>query len=104
MIKYLEYLGYHGTIEPQIDDGTLFGKVAFIRDLITYEASTLPKLINEFHQSVDDYLEDCRELDKEPDQPFKGSLNVRLGQGLHRQLAPALKVSMRLSAKRSLKR
>lgn len=87
MTQHLKYKGYQGTIEPQIDDGTLYGKIAFIRDLVTYEADTLPKLIAEFHLSVDGYLEDCEELDKEPDKPFKGSLNVRLGEELHRQMA-----------------
>ena len=74
---------YHDPI-PQIqglsrhnrtsDDGTLFGKVAYIRDLITYEADTLPKLVKEFHQSVDAYLEDCEELGKVPDTPYQGCL------------------------------
>lgn len=90
MTQYLKYKGYQGTIEPQIDDGTLFGKVAFIRDLITYEADTLPKLIEEFQQSVDDYLKDCEELGKAPDKPFKGSLNVRVGEALHKAMAMAI--------------
>lgn len=74
MTRYLKYKGYQGTIEPQIGDGTLFGKVAYIRDLITYEADTQPKLVKEFHQSVDAYLEDCEELGKVPDTPCKGCL------------------------------
>ncbi|WP_422134181.1 type II toxin-antitoxin system HicB family antitoxin [Endozoicomonas sp. ALD040] len=90
MTQYLKYKGYQGTIEPQIDDGTLFGKVAFIRDLITYGADTLPKLIEEFQQSVDDYLKDCEELGKTPDKPFKGSLNVRVGEELHKAMAIAI--------------
>lgn len=68
MAQYLEYKGYQGTIEPQ-DDGTLYGKVAFIRDLITYEADSLPDLVREFHHSVDDYLADCRDMGRQPDLP-----------------------------------
>lgn len=74
MTQYLKYKGYHGTVEPQIGDGTLFGKVTYIRDLVTYEADTLPKLVKEFHQSVDAYLEDCEKLGKVPDRPCKGCL------------------------------
>ena len=44
-MTYLTYKEYQGTIEPQLDDNTLFGKLAFIRDLVTYEAETLEQLM-----------------------------------------------------------
>ena len=86
-MTYLSYKGYKGTIEPQIDTGTLYGKLAFIRDLVTYEATTLVDLEREFRVSVDGYLEDCAEVGKTPDKPFKGSLNIRIGEELHRKVA-----------------
>lgn len=86
-MTYLSYKGYKGTIEPQVDTGTLYGKLAFIRDHVTYEAITLTKLEAEFRASVDGYLEDCAEVNKTPDKPFKGSLNVRIGEELHRRVA-----------------
>ena len=86
-MTYLSYRGYKGTIEPQIETGTLYGKLAFIRDLVTYEATTLTELEREFKASVDAYLEDCAELEKRPDKPFKGSLNIRIGEELHRAVA-----------------
>jgi predicted HicB family RNase H-like nuclease len=84
-MTYLTYKGYLGTIEPQLDDDTLFGKLAFIRDLVTYEAPTLAQLRKEFEFSVDAYLQDCEELGHAPNQPFKGSFNVRTTPELHRQ-------------------
>lgn len=84
-MTYLKYKGYQGTIEPQIEDDTLFGQIAFIRDLVTYEADTLKQLKKEFQLSVDGYLEDCAELNKTPNKPFKGSFNVRIGSDLHRK-------------------
>jgi|TARA_B110000116_G_scaffold261994_1_gene266804 predicted HicB family RNase H-like nuclease len=84
MTVYLEYAGYQGTIEPQLESGTLYGKLAFIRDLVTFEADNLKALEAEFRVSVDDYLADCIELDKAPDKPFKGVFNVRTGPDLHR--------------------
>lgn len=86
-MTYLTYKGYQGTIEPQLDSGTLYGKIAFIRDLVTYEATTLADLVREFEYSVDEYLNDCEELGKTPDKPFKGSFNVRISPELHRQAA-----------------
>ncbi len=67
---YLKYKGYLGTIEPQLEDNTLYGKVAFIRDLVTYEATTLEKLKQEFEASIDDYLGFCEEQGKKPDTPL----------------------------------
>lgn len=83
-MTYLKYKGYLGTIEPDLERDNLFGKLAFIRDLVTYEATTLQELTQEFHASVDAYLESCVELGKKPDQPFKGTFNVRLSPELHR--------------------
>lgn len=40
-----------------------------------------------FHQSVDNYLEMCREFGKEPDKEFKGKFNVRIPPMLHRAAA-----------------
>ena len=84
-MSYLKYKGYLGTIEPDLETGELFGKLAFIRDLITYEAETLKALEKAFQESVDGYLESCGELGKSPDQPFKGTFNVRISPELHRK-------------------
>lgn len=84
-MSYLKYKGYLGTIEPDLETGELFGKLAFIRDLVTYEAETLKALEQEFKNSVDEYLASCSELNKQPDQPFKGTFNVRISPELHRK-------------------
>lgn len=82
-MTHLNYKGYLGTVEPDLESGTLLGKLAFIRDLVTYEARDLKTLEQEFRASVDGYLEDCAELGKKPDTPCKGSFNVRVGHELH---------------------
>ena len=61
----------------------------FIRDLITYQATTLKDLEVEFKQSVDAYLQSCTALGKTPDQLFKGTFNVRISPELHRAAAMA---------------
>lgn len=82
-MKYFRYKGYLGTIEPDIETGSLLGKLAFIRDLVTYEAETLPSLEKEFHISVDEYLQSCDDLGRVPDIPCKGVFNVRIAPELH---------------------
>lgn len=65
-MSYFKYKGYLGTIEPDLETGELFGKLAFIRDLITYEAETLKTLEQAFQESVDGYLDSCAELGRNP--------------------------------------
>lgn len=38
-MTHLTCKGYLSTIAPDLDTGMLFGKLAYIRDLITYQAS-----------------------------------------------------------------
>jgi predicted HicB family RNase H-like nuclease len=83
-MTHFEYKEYLGTIEPQIESGTLFGKLAYIKDLVTYEANTVKELEKEFHNSVDEYLTSCEELNRKPNIPCKGSFSVRTGASLHR--------------------
>ncbi len=70
-MSHLKYKGYLGTIEPQLDGETLYGKLALIRDLVTYEAKDLTALEREFVLAVDDYLAFCEEVGKTPDTPCK---------------------------------
>ncbi len=84
-MKYLKHKGYLGTIEPDLDTGELFGRLAFIRDLVTYEAETLPELEQAFRDSVEAYLQACEAEGREPDRPLKGSFNVRIPPELHRR-------------------
>ncbi len=83
-MSMMEYKGYLGTVEYSPEDHCLYGKLAYIRDLVNYEATTVKKLEKEFRAAVDDYLETCRDLNKAPHQPCKGSFNVRTGPELHR--------------------
>jgi len=83
----LQYKGYYGTTEVDQEDGCLMGKILHINDLVTYEAETVPELINEFEKSVDDYLALCKELGREPQKPFNGSFNIRISSKSHKQLS-----------------
>ncbi|NBO01622.1 MAG: type II toxin-antitoxin system HicB family antitoxin [Betaproteobacteria bacterium] len=80
----LDYKGYQGSVEADLDSGTLFGKVLFVNDLVTYEGTTLPELQLQFRTSVDDYLQTCHSLGREPQQTCNGVFNVRVSPGLHR--------------------
>jgi len=79
------YKGYAGSVHYSEEDGLLFGKVEFIRSLISYEGRDIKSLRAAFEESVDDYLAVCAKRGIAPEQPFKGTFNVRTGSKLHRR-------------------
>lgn len=87
MKNYLEYKGYIGTVEFSAEDKIFFGKIQGINDLVTFEGSSVEELEKSFQESVLDYLETCKSLNKNPDKVFKGSFNVRVPQELHQKTA-----------------
>ena len=80
----LNYKGYEGTTGIDMSRKVCRGKVLFIGDLVTYEAPSPPELQIEFEAAVDDYLETCETLGREPQKPLKGQFNVRISPALHK--------------------
>ena len=87
MKDYLEYKEYIGSAGIDTEGRAFVGKLLFIRDVITYSATSFDALEAAFHEAVDDYLTTCAELGDEPDLPCKGVFNVRVGPKLHRDIA-----------------
>ena len=85
----IEYKNYYGSVNFDAEELIFYGKLEFIQALVTYEATTAKQIKKEFENAVDDYLATCKEKSIEPEQPFKGSLNIRLGKELHRKIALA---------------
>jgi predicted HicB family RNase H-like nuclease len=87
MKDFIHYKGYYGSVHFEQEDMVFHGKVEFIRALIIYESTNAKGLKKAFEEAVDDYLGMCRQEKIEPEIPFKGSLNIRLGSKLHRSVA-----------------
>lgn len=87
MSNLLSYKIYSGTVEYSSEDNCLYGKVIGIKSLLSYEGSSLQELETEFHTVIDEYLADCEERGVKPEQPYKGSFNVRISPDLHRSIA-----------------
>jgi len=81
----LEYKGYIGTLEAE--DGVFFGRVAGLRDVITFEGSTFAEVEQAFHESIDDYLAFCAERGEPPDRPYSGRIPLRVSPETHRRAA-----------------
>jgi predicted HicB family RNase H-like nuclease len=82
----LNYKGYSGQIEVDIEAGILFGRVLGIRDVVTFKGATVEEAVQAFRDSIDDYLEFCQERGEEPNKPFSGKLAFRTTPERHRQV------------------
>lgn len=87
MNNTIEYKNYVGSVEFSEKDCVFFGKVLGIHSLISYEGSNAKELIDDFHNAVDTYLEECRLAGKSPEKSYKGSFNVRVSPELHKNAA-----------------
>ena len=82
----LEYKGYTGRIEFDQDAGVLHGDVIDLRDVVTFQGTSIDEIEEAFRDSVDDYLDFCIELGETPDRPFTGRFMLRLPPKLHRKV------------------
>jgi len=87
MSDVMTYKDYIGSVHYSEEDEVFHGKIEAINDLIIFEGTSVKELKKAFHEAVDDYLETCTKMGREPQKPFKGSFNVRIPSDLHRKAA-----------------
>ena len=56
----LRHRGYVGHADLDVDAGVLHGEILGIRDVVTFEGTSVDELQKAFEDSVDDYLENVR--------------------------------------------
>jgi len=83
----IEYKGYSGVFEfdPSID--AFHGRVVGLQDVVTFQGRSLDELRQEMAESVEDYLELCAEVGKDPERPYRGEFLVRTTPKVHRAAA-----------------
>lgn len=86
MSNTLEYNGYTATIKYSAEDKVLYGEIEGIQDLVTFESDSIERIEDEFHASLDEYLELCAEIGKNPNKSYSGTFNVRIPPRLHKML------------------
>jgi len=89
----MEYRGYRAHIEYDEETRVFHGRVLCTRDVIMFEGRSVDELRQSFQSAIDDYLNLCREKQREPDKPFSGRFNVRISPELHRRIHIAAKSS-----------
>jgi len=99
MANTMEYKGYIATIEYSSEDRCFFGKLEMIDDIVMFEASSVIELENNFKEAVDEYLQTCIDLKREPQKVYKGVLNIQIEPDLHKKIyQEALKAGVSLNS------
>ncbi len=77
--------GYPARVEYDDEDGVLFGRIAGIRDGVGFHANSVEELRTAFRDAVDDYIETCAKVGKEPQKPYSGKVMFRVDPEVHRK-------------------
>lgn len=83
----LTYQGYNGHAEYDAEAGLLHGEVLGLRDVVTFQATSVADIEAAFRDSVDDYLAFCAERGETPDVPLSGRVTLRMPPELHQRVA-----------------
>lgn len=89
----LSYKNYIAHVEFDDEAEIFHGEVINVRDVITFQGSTVKELKRAFIDSVEDYLAFCAARGEAPDKPFSGKFNLRLDPALHRDVYAAARHS-----------
>lgn len=80
----MTYKGYRARVTFDDEAELLHGEVLGLRDVVTFQGTSIDDLRDAFEASVDDYLAWCEELGRAPDRPFSGRLLLRMDPDVHR--------------------
>jgi len=66
----MKYKNYEAFVTYDEDARIFHGEVLHLRDVITFQGESVNELEQAFHDSVDDYLEFCKERGEKPEKPY----------------------------------
>jgi predicted HicB family RNase H-like nuclease len=87
----MEYKGYIGKAEYDDEAGIFYGEVIGLRDVVTFQGSSVEELRKSFRLSIDEYLAFCSRMGKNPAVPASGRLILRIPPELHSRAASVAK-------------
>ena len=85
----MTYKGYHARVEYDPDDEIFFGRVFGLTDGISFHADDVKRLKAPFHEAIDDYLDHCAKVGKNPQKSYSGQLMLRVSPTVHANAALA---------------
>lgn len=83
----MRYKDYRAIISYDEEDRMFVGEVFGISDSLNFHGRSIDELEEAFHDSVENYLELCRKIGKNPQKEYSGTFNVRTTPALHEKAA-----------------
>lgn len=92
-MKAIHYRGYSALIDFDPDDMILVGRVAGLHDVVGFHAEDAAGIKAAFEEAVDDYLETCAKIGKDPEKAYSGKVMLRVSPELHSHISRAAELS-----------
>ena len=93
MSNTMSYKRYTARIEYDDEDGIFFGRIAGISDGVGFHADTVEDLRAAFHEAVEDYIETCAKVGKDPQKAYSGKMMFRVDPEVHRKAVLAAELA-----------
>ena len=89
----MKYKNYIGSVEFDDERDFFYGRVINLSDVITFQGKSITELRKALKDSVEDYLDFCKERGEDPEKPFSGHFIVRTTPEIHQKIYHAAKKS-----------
>lgn len=89
----MRHKGYSARVEYDDEDGLFHGKIAGIRDVVSFHATNVGDLRDAFREAVADYLATCAKIGKQPQKAFSGQMMLRVDPEIHAKAALAAELA-----------
>ena len=89
----MTHRGYAARTEYDDEDAIFTGRIAGIRDGIGFHADTVVELRAAFHEAVEDYIETCARIGKEPQKAYSGQVMFRISPEVHHKAVVAAELA-----------
>ncbi|PWW01570.1 putative HicB family RNase H-like nuclease [Hoeflea marina] len=89
----MSYKGYFARVDFDAEDEIFVGRIAGISDVVGFHAENVAELKSAFYEAVDDYVEACGKVGKEPQKPYSGKVMFRVKPETHRRAAIAAEMA-----------
>src|SRR5438128_1526434 len=83
----MRYKNYIGKVTYDEDEKLFYGEKIGMKDMITFQGRSVEELEQAIKDSVEVYIEWCKERGKVPQKSFSGQLRIRINPKLHARLA-----------------
>lgn len=83
MSSILDHKGFKASVEVDVADGLLVGRLLGTTDVVSFHASDMATLKSAFADAVEDYVATCKKVGKDPKRAASGNLMIRIDPAVH---------------------